>query len=185
MKVLLINPPFTQYGGEVEIQADEPLGLMYLAAYLRLKGIQVEILDAFQGKKSTAIENDFFKSGLSNQEIKDKIKNIAEKELEEKDIIKHQKELEAMHNYRINELQNILLNHKSMSIPLIAGLLKIKDEEKLTKWLENLPIKFGVKLIKDIDFDSVIITIQDDPKTKYDKINQIINSFSQYFEDQE
>jgi magnesium-protoporphyrin IX monomethyl ester (oxidative) cyclase len=73
MKVLLINPPFTQYGSEVEIQADEPLGLMYLAAYLRQKGIQVEILDAFQGKKSVPIENDFYKSGLSNEEIITKI----------------------------------------------------------------------------------------------------------------
>ncbi len=73
MKVLLINPPFTQYGSEVQIQADEPLGLMYLAAYLRQKDIQVEIFDAFLGKKSVPIENNFYKSGLSDKEIKDKI----------------------------------------------------------------------------------------------------------------
>ncbi len=74
MKVLLINPPFTQHGKEVEIQADEPLGLMYLAAYLRQKKISVEIFDAFAGKKSIPIENNFYKSGLSDKQIKEKIK---------------------------------------------------------------------------------------------------------------
>lgn len=73
MKVLLINPPFTQYGGEVDAMADEPLGLMYLAAYLRQKDIQVEIFDAFLGRKSIPVENNFFKSGLSDKEIKDRI----------------------------------------------------------------------------------------------------------------
>jgi hypothetical protein len=43
-KVLLINPPYTRYGQPVEIQADEPLGLMSLAAYLREHG-------PFWGKK--------------------------------------------------------------------------------------------------------------------------------------
>lgn len=73
MKILLINPPFTQYASEIEIQADEPLGLMYLAAYLREKGIKVEILDAFRGLKSVLMEDDFFRSGISEEEIKNKI----------------------------------------------------------------------------------------------------------------
>lgn len=73
VKVLLINPPFTSYDKPVEIRAAEPLGLMYLAAFLRERGIQVEIFDAFLGIKSKPIGGGFFKSGLSEEEIKDKI----------------------------------------------------------------------------------------------------------------
>ncbi|MEW6170179.1 MAG: radical SAM protein [Candidatus Omnitrophota bacterium] len=73
MKILLINPPFTQYASEVEIQADEPLGLMYLAAYLKEKNINVEILDVFMGLESIAAEDNFFRSGISDEEIKNKI----------------------------------------------------------------------------------------------------------------
>ncbi|MBK5113526.1 MAG: HEAT repeat domain-containing protein [Candidatus Heimdallarchaeota archaeon] len=113
------------------------------------------------------------------------IKKISKMELEEKKLIIHQKEIQALHNYRIYEIQNIILNHKSMSIGLLAGLLKIKDETKITNWLSELPEKLGVKLVRDIDYDSIIITIQDDPKTKYDKINQILSSFSKIFGEEE
>lgn len=73
VKVLLINPPFTSYDKPAEIWVAEPLGLMYLAAFLRERGIQVEIFDAFLGIKSKSSGGGFFKSGLSEGKIKDKI----------------------------------------------------------------------------------------------------------------
>ncbi len=72
-KVLLINPPYTRYGKPVEIQADEPLGLMCLAAYLREKGEEVEVFDAFLGKGNILDESGFYWSGLTREEIKKKL----------------------------------------------------------------------------------------------------------------
>lgn len=74
MKTLLINPPFTRYGEAVAVHAEEPLGLLYLAAYLREKGKEVEILDAYSGLPSAAEEQGFFRSGLSETEIAVEIK---------------------------------------------------------------------------------------------------------------
>lgn len=73
MKVLLVNPPLTQYARPVEIQADEPLGLMYLASYLRQRNIDVEIFDAFRGLPSILVEDKYFRSGLSEEQIRRKI----------------------------------------------------------------------------------------------------------------
>ncbi len=64
-KVLLINPPFTAYGKLVAIRAAEPLGLMYLAAYLKERDVQVEILDAVSGAKGESANDGFFTRGLS------------------------------------------------------------------------------------------------------------------------
>ncbi len=77
MKVLLINPPFTQYGSKVEIQADEPLGLMSLAAYVRSFGAKVKILDAFRGRESVLDKDGFYRSGISEEEIKGEIKRFS------------------------------------------------------------------------------------------------------------
>lgn len=73
---LLINPPYTRYGQPVEIQADEPLGLMCLAAYLLKYGKTVEIFDAFQGKGNVLDESQFYWSGLSREEIKNKLLEV-------------------------------------------------------------------------------------------------------------
>ena len=75
-QVLLINPPYTRYGQPVEIQADEPLGLMCLAAYLREHGKEVEIFDAFKGKGNRLDESQFYWSGLSRDEIKEKLSAV-------------------------------------------------------------------------------------------------------------
>jgi len=72
-KVLLINPPYTRYKEPVEIQADEPLGLMCLAAYLREHRKEVEIFDAFQGRENVLDEGQFYWSGLRREEIREKI----------------------------------------------------------------------------------------------------------------
>jgi len=74
--ILLINPPYTRYGQPVEIQADEPLGLLCLTAYLMEQGKTVEIFDAFQGKGNVIDEGQFYWSGLSREEIKNKIQEV-------------------------------------------------------------------------------------------------------------
>lgn len=74
--ILLINPPYTRYGQPVEIQADEPLGLLCLAAYLMEHGKTVEIFDAFQGKGNVLDEDQFYWSGLSREEIKKKVVEV-------------------------------------------------------------------------------------------------------------
>lgn len=75
-KILLINPPYTGYGKPVEIQTDEPLGLMCLAAYLRESGKEVEIFDAHRGIENVLDENQFYWSGLRREEIKEKILEV-------------------------------------------------------------------------------------------------------------
>jgi hypothetical protein len=159
----------------------------------RLKGIEIlgfigtkkayeGLIELYNNASTAAMRNKIeFAVKHADKDTIEIIKKISKRELEDKELIVHQKEIQALHNYRIYELQNIILNHKSMSIGLLAGLLKIKDETKITKWLSELPEKLGVKLVRDIDYDSIIITIQDDPKTKYDKINQILSSFSKIF----
>ncbi|MFQ5835152.1 MAG: B12-binding domain-containing radical SAM protein [bacterium] len=57
----------------VDVHAEEPLGLLYLAAYLREHNKDVEILDAYQGMPSVSDSDGFFKSGLSDKEIERKI----------------------------------------------------------------------------------------------------------------
>ena len=73
MKVLLINPPWTSYKTTIDFfSIDEPLGLGYLAAYLRKYGYEVQIFDAFAlgAKHSEKIDNDYYMYGLSMRDIK-------------------------------------------------------------------------------------------------------------------
>lgn len=72
-KVLLINPPLTNYDRPIEVRTAEPLGLMYLAAFLKERDVQVEIFDMFLGIKSNPFTGNFFKDRFSEKEIKDKI----------------------------------------------------------------------------------------------------------------
>jgi len=62
-KILLVNPPHIQQGG----YAPSPLGILYLAAYLRSKipKIRVSIIDAaIQGEKALIDEIQYFKPDL-------------------------------------------------------------------------------------------------------------------------
>lgn len=67
---LLINPPYTHYGGAAHIQRDEPLGLMSLAAFVRREGHEVRILDALRDTGYYECGDGFFKSGLSDDELR-------------------------------------------------------------------------------------------------------------------
>jgi len=65
--VPLANPPYTRYGGPAHIQADEPLGLSALAAYVRAQGRRVQILDALTTETGyDDCGNGFVKCGMSS-----------------------------------------------------------------------------------------------------------------------
>jgi len=69
LKVLLINPPLSAYKNSEIIAASirfEPLGLLYLAAYLREAGVNVKIFDAY---REPAIAN---AQGFSYQTMKNR-----------------------------------------------------------------------------------------------------------------
>jgi magnesium-protoporphyrin IX monomethyl ester (oxidative) cyclase len=71
MKLLLIKPPITYYKTESEYSPYEPLGLMYLASYLReySSDVEVKILDASARPDLTRWEGDFFKVGHTDEMI--------------------------------------------------------------------------------------------------------------------
>jgi len=69
--VLLINPPYTRYGQGSHIQADEPLGLLALAAWVRDKGHQVRILDALTTETGYYdCGNGFVKCGMNDDRLR-------------------------------------------------------------------------------------------------------------------
>jgi anaerobic magnesium-protoporphyrin IX monomethyl ester cyclase len=75
MHITLINPPFT-YNNSDDVTISQCLGLTYIAAYLREKcGHTVAIIDAqFEGiNQRLQLTDSFFKVGLSNREIVDRI----------------------------------------------------------------------------------------------------------------
>ncbi|NHJ84453.1 MAG: HEAT repeat domain-containing protein [Asgard group archaeon] len=141
------------------------------------------LIDLYRKASTVTIQNKIsFALRNVKPEYLNEFEKLRDQELKDKELKKHQKEIEALHNYRISELQNILLNHKSMSIELFAELLKIKDVNNVEKWLQDLPENLGIRIIQQIDFDSILITTHNDPKVMYDKINKIIASFSAIFE---
>ena len=74
MKVLLINPPITSIG-EIKIANHPPLGLAYLAAYIRQQtSFKVKILDALVEGKNYPVEKKYFRSGLTDKQIKNIIR---------------------------------------------------------------------------------------------------------------
>ena len=70
MKVLLIKPPITYYKADAEYSPYEPLGLMYLASYIREYGdCKVKILDASTRIDLKRWEGDFLKFGYTDDMI--------------------------------------------------------------------------------------------------------------------
>lgn len=114
MKTLLINPPYTRYGQPVEIQADEPLGLMCLAAYLRQHGKPVEIFDAFRGRENVPDEGDFYWSGLSRQEIQAKL-------LQERPSIVGITSMFTMHSKGIHDVAKLVKETLPEALVIVGG----------------------------------------------------------------
>lgn len=77
MKVLLVKPPITYYKTDAEYSPYEPLGLMYLASYIREYGdCEVKILDASIRIDLKRWEGDFLKFGYTDDMIANEIVNF-------------------------------------------------------------------------------------------------------------
>jgi magnesium-protoporphyrin IX monomethyl ester (oxidative) cyclase len=78
MKVLLIRPPAVEYRREPGLILSEPLGLLYLAGYIRQhkNNAVVSLIDGFAGT-SNFKHGDFYGRGLSYQEFKNRIIDFA------------------------------------------------------------------------------------------------------------
>lgn len=77
MRVLLIKPPATYYSTESGYSPYEPLGLMYLAGYLRKYGdCEVKILDTSTRVDLKRWEGNFFKIGYTDEMITSEILNF-------------------------------------------------------------------------------------------------------------
>lgn len=77
MKVLFLRPPAVSYRKEPGLILSEPLGLMYLASYIKQhkSNIEVSLIDGFAGDIKFK-EGDFCGIGVSYQELKNKIASL-------------------------------------------------------------------------------------------------------------
>ena len=79
MKTLLINPPVSLYKKQYtgyELSGGEPLGILYIAAYLRQKGEEVKILDCMGlDREHIEQDGDYFRHGLGLDAIYKYIKD--------------------------------------------------------------------------------------------------------------
>jgi len=74
-KVLFIYPPITCYGSGLVVKSHAPMGLLYLATYIRDLGYEVNLLDALaEGLNNTVHQNNTTQVGLNWPQIKKYIK---------------------------------------------------------------------------------------------------------------
>ncbi len=182
-----------------EIKADEAIDIIVEIAKkdpeikLRLKAIETlgeigtknatkALIELYKNAPTTTIQNkvNFAMRNAHPDALKEfeKLRNEMQKE---KELATHQKEVQALTNYRINELQNILQTHKSISVELFSELLRIENTSKIYSWLNSLADNLGISLIEGLDYDTIIINTHKDAKVKYDKINKITTNFIDYF----
>lgn len=78
MKILFINPPNSVLAKwNFPISVFQPLGISYIAALLEKKGYEVKILDALaEGFGAETVKNGIKRAGLSEEEIKKRIKEF-------------------------------------------------------------------------------------------------------------
>jgi HEAT repeat protein len=144
------------------------------------------LIDLYKNTNSFTLKNKInFAMRFADKDSLEVFKKIQTTESKKREDVKHQKEVDALINYRINELHKILLNYNSMSIGLLAGLLKIEDEAKIIDWLKNLPENLGIKMIENVDYDTISLNLHKDETTMLDKINKIIKYFETKFREYE
>ena len=75
MKVLFLNPPQVFSKTQVNANVTPPLGLMYLASFIRAKGHQVDLIDATveSSDQITDLKNDISIRGLTFREIVNRV----------------------------------------------------------------------------------------------------------------
>ena len=70
--VLLVHPPYSTYQKYLHSDFQEPLGVLFLAGYLRQKGINVDVIDFFNDNVFQCGE--YYWQGLSEQQIEDEFR---------------------------------------------------------------------------------------------------------------
>jgi anaerobic magnesium-protoporphyrin IX monomethyl ester cyclase len=75
MKVLLIRPPAVSFKSEPSIILNEPLGLLYLAGYLKKNNKEVALVDGF-ADSNVFKDGDFYGRGMSYVALAEKIKEF-------------------------------------------------------------------------------------------------------------
>jgi len=90
-------------------------------------------------------------------------------------------ESQTLLEYQVCELKEILTSHRSISMDLLQGLLKINDGKKLYQWITTLPANLGLRLVKGYEYDSVLIQMPSDPKTLEKKVETIVANFKSFF----
>jgi anaerobic magnesium-protoporphyrin IX monomethyl ester cyclase len=76
MKVLLIRPPAIHLGSEPEVILNEPLGLLYLAGYLKKNKKEVAVIDCLTDSTNFRI-GEFYGRGMSYEALSAKIKELS------------------------------------------------------------------------------------------------------------
>jgi anaerobic magnesium-protoporphyrin IX monomethyl ester cyclase len=70
--IVLVNPPLTTLNRYVHSDYQEPMGLLFLAGYLRAQGLPVEVVDFFGGEVRQV--GDYFWQGADEPEIEAEIR---------------------------------------------------------------------------------------------------------------
>jgi HEAT repeat protein len=141
------------------------------------------LIELFKNTNSMVIKNKInFAMRLADKDSAEEFKKLKDDELRKRNELVHQKEIDALVDYRINELHKILLNYNSMSVGLFSGLLKIEDESKVIEWINSLPENLGIRLIDNLDYYTISLNLHKDITTMNDKINQIVKLFTENFE---
>ena len=161
----------------------------------RLKAIEIlgeiatektfrSLLNIYKRTKSLTIQNKInFALRKADKSIIDELEEIKMKKEEKDEKLRHGEEVQALHNYRIDELHDILLNYKSMSMELFAGLLKLSNIEKITTWIGSLDEYLGLSIVKGLEYDSIRILHHEDKKVMNENIRRILKSFNENFEE--
>lgn len=77
MKILFIYPPVTHLGNRLSIKSHPPMGLLYLATYIRNLGYEVSLLDALaDGFNNVICKKNTTRVGLNWPQIKNHIKKF-------------------------------------------------------------------------------------------------------------
>lgn len=116
MKVCLINPPWTTVEGyEDSIRVPFPLGLAYIASYLKENGIEVKIIDSLaEGWRNKHQEkNNIIRVGLTPEEVADAVLGFSP------DVVG----ASCMFSSQSNNLHDIAsaVKKELPDVPLIAG----------------------------------------------------------------
>jgi len=144
------------------------------------------LLEQYENAPTYEIQNKIAKAiKYLGDEAIEEFEKIKAAQLKRKDFPYDDSNRKRINKYRVNELGNILLSHNSISLQLLAGLLKFDDIEIIRNWLLNLPNDLGLKFQEDIDYDKIFINFSDPEMSseRYSNLSKIIANFEQFLID--